>query len=103
MTKTEKGVLRCVAGYICRHLRQTLERERHQFKEEMVLCLMELVKDQDAEQAGVDEEWTDLIDRGGLWHIKECTYQFFRAVEDVIRNDLHMLAHPVPPSKLQMI
>jgi len=101
--ETEKGVLRYVAGYICRHLRQALERENHPFKEEMVLCLMELVKDQDAEQAGTDEEWTNLIDRGGLWHVKECTYQFFRAVEDVIRNDLKMLAHPIPPSKPQMI
>jgi len=59
--------------------------------------------DQDAEQVGLDEEWTDIIDRGGLCHIKECTYQFFRAVEDVIRNDLKMLSHPVPLSKLQMI
>ena len=39
----------------------------------MVLCLMELVKDQDAEQAGTDEEWINLIDRGGLWHVKECS------------------------------
>ena len=29
-----------------------------------------------------------------------CYYQFFSTVEDVIRNDLKMLAHPVPPSKL---
>ena len=47
----------------------------------MVLCLMELVKSQDTVQGGTDEEWTNMIDRGGLWHIKECTYQFFHVVE----------------------
>lgn len=25
----------------------------------------------------VSPQWTDLIDRGGLWHVKEMTYQFF--------------------------
>ena len=39
----------------------------------MVLCLMELVRSWDsaAEEQGTDEEWTDLIDRGGLWYVKE--------------------------------
>jgi len=104
LTGNERGVLRYVTGYICRHLREKLERGSHPFKEEMVLCLMELVKsDQDADQVGLDEEWTDLLDRGGLWRVKECTYQFFRAVEDVSRRDLKKLARPVPISKLQMI
>ena len=55
-------MLRYIAGYICRHLRQRLERENHEFKEEMILSLMELLNDQDAEERGADEEWTDLID-----------------------------------------
>ena len=76
LRESEKGVLRYVAGYICRHLRQKLERESHQFKEEMILCLMDLIKGQDIEEHGIDEDWTDL-DRGGLWHVKETTYHFF--------------------------
>ena len=104
MRKNEKGVLRYIAGYICRHLRQKLERESHEFREEMILCLMELVKSQDSEEpCTTDEEWTDLIDRGGLWRVKEFTYQFFHAVEDAVRDTLKKLAHPVPPSKLDMI
>ena len=104
MRKNEKGVLRYIAGYICRHLRQKLERESHQFREEMILCLMELVKCKDSEElCATDEEWTDLIDRGGLWRVKEFTYQFFHAVEDAVRDTLKKLAHPVPPSKLDMI
>ena len=30
---------------LCRQLRKKLERDSHEFKEEMILCLMELVKD----------------------------------------------------------
>ena len=69
---------------------EKIERESHEFKEEMVLCLMELVKHpQDSEaKIEIDEQWTDLIDWGGLWHVKEMTYQFFRAVEHVIREAL---------------
>ena len=102
---SEKGVLRYVAGYICRHLRKKLERESHEFKEEMVLCLMELVKDPQDSEAKVetDEQWTDLIDRGGLWHVKETTYQFFRAVEHVIRDTLITIKNPSLPLKQEMI
>ena len=59
LRESEKGVLRYVAGYICRHLRQKLERESHQFKEEMVLCLMELIKDRNTEMHGTDEDCMD--------------------------------------------
>jgi len=104
MRKSERGVLRYISGYICRHLRKKIERESHPFREEMVVCLMELVKSQDFEELyGTDEEWTDSIDRGGLWHVKEFTYQFFLAVEEAVRSALQKLAHPVPPSKLDMI
>ena len=104
MTKNEEGVLHYIAGYICRHLRQKLERESHPFREEMILCLMEMVKCEDSDELyATGEEWTDLIDRGGLWHVKEFTYQFIHAVEDAIRDTLKKLAHPVPPSKLDMI
>ena len=103
LRESEKGVLRYVAGYICRHLQQKLERGSHQFKEEMILCLMELVKDQDTEQHGIDEDWTDLVDRGGLWHIKETTYQLFSAIEDAVRNILKLLVHPSAPSKLEVM
>ena len=103
LNNKEKGVLRYVAGYICRHLRQKLEREGHEFKEEMVLCLLDLVKGNDTEQPGTDEEWIDLLDRGGLWHVKENTYQFFRAIEDVIRGVLPKLVLPNAPEKSEII
>lgn len=104
LTEAESGVLRYVAGYICRHLQKKLERESHEFKEEMILCLMELTKDDDTgEEHGTDEHWTDLIDRGGLWHIKETTHQFFCATEYVVRQVLKTPVKPSPPSKPEMV
>ena len=103
LTNNEKGVLCYVAGYICRHLQKRLERDGHEFKEEMILCLSDLVKGDVTNQLGTDEEWTDLLDRGGLWHVKENTYQFFRAVEDVVRGILPKLVLPNAPLKPEMI
>ena len=53
MNANERNILRYIAGYICRKLRTKIERENHELKEEMVLCLMELVKD--GELYGADE------------------------------------------------
>ena len=43
---------------------------------------MRMVQDKDIENnmQGVDEQWTELIDRGGLWGVTETTYQFICAV-----------------------
>ena len=107
---TEKGVLYYVAGYICRQLRKKIERESHEFKEEMVLCLMELVKDHSEDTPNKDgtletdhEHWTNLIDRGGLWHIKDTTYQLFFTIEQVVREVLMTIKYPTQPLKKDMI
>ena len=94
MTNDEKNVLRYVAGYVRRHLRKKIERSRHPLKEELVLFLMDLVKDDSGdadEDVGTAEEWTNIIDRGGLWHVKSTTYSFFLAVEEEIRCHLSSL------------
>ena len=62
----------------------------------MVLCLIELVKHPQDSEAKIetDEQWTELIDRGCLWHVKEMTYQFFCAVDHVIREALMTIKNP---------
>ena len=77
ITDDEGNALRYTAGYICRHLCKQLERGNHEMKEELVLCLMELTKDNDSDMCGTDEEWTARVDRGGLWYIKNTTYLLF--------------------------
>ena len=42
--------------YICRHLRKKLERGNHEFKEEMILCLMDLVKDPQDDEAKLETD-----------------------------------------------
>jgi len=43
----------------------------------MILCLASLVKDGNSEEYGTDEEWLELMDRGGLYHVKETTFSCF--------------------------
>ena len=57
LPEDEGNVLRYTAGYICRHLRKQLECGNHAMKEELVLCLMELTKDQDCDKCDPAEEW----------------------------------------------
>ena len=85
LTNNEANALRYVAGYVCRHLRKKIEASAHPLKEEMVLCLMSMVKDKSDTSRGVCEEWTDLVDRGGLWHVRENTHSFFLSLEEEIR------------------
>ena len=71
MTNNEANAVRYVAGYVCHHLRKKIEASSHPLNEETVLCLMNMVKDtlDIKRRSGPYEEWTDLIDRGGLWHV----------------------------------
>ena len=103
MNESERNTLCYVAGYVCRKLRTKIERENHELKEEMVLCLMDLVKDENTRACGTDEEWTNLVDRGGLWHVKGTTYQLFCAIEYQTREVLRALLRPSLISKAEMI
>jgi len=79
MQQNERSVLRYITGYTCRHLCKKIEKENDEIKEEMVLCLMTLIKDRDESGCETDEKWANSLDRGGLWHVKESTYQLFCA------------------------
>ena len=103
MNESERNTLCYVAGYVCRKLRTKIERENHELKEEMVLCLMDLVKDENTRACGTDEEWTNIVDRGGLWHVKGTTYQLFCAIEYQTREVLRALLRPSLISKAEMI
>jgi len=93
ITINECNVLRYVAGYVCRHLRKKIEASNHPLKEDMVLCLMTMVKDKSNTSSGPCEEWTDLVDRGGLWHVQENTHSLFLCLEEEICLLLPSLLH----------
>ena len=70
LTDNERNALGYMAGYICRHLQEQLERSNHELKEELVLCLMDLTTKKDADTSNTSEAWTLQVDRGGLWYVK---------------------------------
>ena len=57
-----------------------------------MLCLMALVKGGDHEELEYKEEWTRMLDRGGLWYIKDKTYSLFLAIKKETRQCLQLLS-----------
>lgn len=100
----EANALRYAAGFVCRHLRKKIERSTHILKEELIVCLMTLVKGvQYPENTGTNEEWLDLVDRGGLWHVRENTFYFFCALEEEVQLQLKHLAQSAHAARKSMI
>ena len=103
-TSDENNVVRYIAGYVCRHLRDCLEQENHELKEEMILCLMELTREKaEGDAIAETEEWTRKMDRVGLWYVKETTSQLFYAIELQVQPCLKSLKMSTHPCKSDMI
>ena len=91
LTKHEGRALRYAIGYVCRHLRKKIEENNHELKEELILCLVSLLKGSDIEDCGTDEDWIRAQDRGGLLYVKETTYSLFISIEGEVREHLQAL------------
>jgi hypothetical protein len=87
ITIDEENSLRYVAGYICRRVQAKLKSSSLQHKDVMVLFISELSGDEWDEGRGT-EEWTNAVDRGGLWHVSDTTYTVFYLMEEEIRKHL---------------
>ena len=83
----EANALMYVAGYVCCHLRKRIEASAHPLIEEMVLCLMSMVKDKLDTSKGHCEEWTNLVNCGGLCHVRESVDCFLFS----LKGEIHML------------
>ena len=62
-----------------------------------------MANDKTVKDQGTSEEWTDLIDRGGLYHIKETTFQLFLSLEYQVRDVLKSLEKPLPSCKADIV
>ena len=92
VTKDEGRALRYAIGYVCRHLRKKKEEQNHELKEELIPCLVSLLKASDnEEECGTDEDWVKAQDRGGLLYVKETTYSLFFSIEGELRERLQAL------------
>jgi len=54
----------------------------------MITILTDLAS---GEGDGTAEDWTNLLDRGGLCHISENTYMFFVAMEEEVQLNLQQM------------
>ena len=85
MSSTELNALRlCCRVYL-------LRKSKAANSKELLDCMTTLVRGDKEECDGENEEWTFLIDRGGLWKIKENTFKVFCALEEEIRLSLRQL------------
>ena len=87
ITKDDENVLRYVCGYVCRKVQAKIQSSSLPLKEEMVLFISDLSGDE-WDEAQATEEWTNAIDRGGLWHVSDATYTIFYLMEEEIRKHL---------------
>ena len=68
----ESHALRYVAGYVCRKVKHKVESSSHPDKKDIVLFLNDLKVMEEGE-----DSWIKRIDRGGLWHVKDCIMYSF--------------------------
>ena len=83
----EKNVVRYIAGYVIRKLKdrykeirgrnEEVKKKREQFIK--ILTVME--SNTELEESHFACEWTELIDRGGLYHVTDDAYQIMEAIE----------------------
>ena len=93
ITPTEASSLRYAAGYVCRNISGKLKRVKNNSKnKELIACLSHLVRGKMDDEACEDSEnWTKLVDRGGLWKVRNTFFKVFCALEEEIRLSLHKL------------
>ena len=46
--------------------------------------MSEVLQGYEVDPEGNTDKWTDLIDRGGLTHVNDCTYELFREMEKAV-------------------
>ena len=85
------GPFSLAQSHIPRALRKQLERSEHELKEELILCLHELIEDD-----GIDDEsqdWIKKIDQGGLRHVSFAMYSLILAMELRLQTVLQQSAY----------
>jgi len=87
---------------VSRHLHKKIESGSHEFKEELILCLMELVRSENCEECRTDEEWTRMMDRGDYGRLKKLHFCFL-VIEEETRQCLKTLSSSHPKCKQEIV
>ena len=89
LTYEEINALRYAAGYVPRILKKKLLKSAHPLKEDLQLCLLDLLDDGD-EDSNESQDWVELINRGGLTRVNNNTFEVFVAMEYALRRHLNV-------------
>lgn len=87
LTYFEKNAIRYAAGYVPKALRKKLKKSLHPNKENFISCLDDMLQNEETDK-DESEEWTNLIDRGGLSHVSTAMYIVVAAMEIEIKRHL---------------
>ncbi len=93
LTSEEIYGLRYAAGYIPRALRKKLPKSTHPLKNDMLLCIFDLL-DEGSESEHESQKWVELINRGGLTRVNNLTYELFVAMELELRKHVRNFEAP---------
>ena len=88
----ELNGLQYAPGYVPRAIRKKVTKSGHPLREDLLVCLSQL-KETDDVGADDSQDWINAIDRGGLIHINNDTYELLLAMEKELRNHLKSAEH----------
>ena len=85
LTYEERNALHYTAGAVCPTLKKRITKSNHPSRGNLI-GIDDLCSADDGDGDNDAQEWEDLIDRGGLSHVKDETYQLFYAMEMFVRH-----------------
>lgn len=85
LTSEEISGLRYTAGYILKSIRKKLKTSTHPFKDDILLCIFDMLDDGD-EEDDASQEWVKAVNRGGLTLVNNATFDVFLAIEEEVRK-----------------
>ena len=89
LTYEEESGLRYAAGYMCRAMKNKFATT----DSDIALCVNELIDDDGQGSSDWSSEWTKLVSRGGLVHIKDTTYMVFRTMDLLVQQYFQMSSY----------
>ena len=78
----EQNAIKYAGGYVVNKLAKQYRKMARQFAE----CLQSMVDIQEASDMPTESQWISSVDRGGLFHISDNAFAFFKAMELCIQK-----------------
>ena len=95
LTYMETNAVRYAAGYIPRSLKKKLAKSTNPLKDDLLLCLTQLIDDGGSEPHVDDSrDWIEKINRGGLIEVKNDTFEVFMEMEYCLRSHIKETSIP---------